>query len=205
MPTFFLPRKPNARFQALPEARARNERRLEAVARKPWFGIARWHGHRDYPPVLPLQGHSSANPIQVFRIPPDSKPEVGYRPSHARTAASTAASWVGESTPNFLSNFACGMVTRFWASNTPGRRKRVVIATSKRDPRGLVVCATIVMSARSCSATGTLRTRHGRTFAASPRSTNHTSPRCVAGICGFSAVEFKKEGFRAQYQLLICE
>ena len=31
---------------------ARHERTLEAVACKPLFGIARWHGHRDYPPVL---------------------------------------------------------------------------------------------------------------------------------------------------------
>ena len=23
-------------------------------ASTPWFGIAHWHGHRDYPPVLPL-------------------------------------------------------------------------------------------------------------------------------------------------------
>src|SRR5438874_10708936 len=66
-----------------------------------------------------------------------------------------------------------------------------------------VVCATIVTRARSWSAAGTLRTRQGLTFAASPRSTNHTSPRCISGICGLSGVEFKKEGFRAQYHLLI--
>ena len=93
---------------------------------------------------------------------------AGYRPGHARTAASTAASCVGESAPSFLSNFARGIVIRFWASNTPGRRKRMVIATSKRDPRGLVVSATAVTSARSCSATGTLSTRHGLTLAAVP-------------------------------------
>jgi hypothetical protein len=160
-------------------------------------------GHRDHPPVPSLQGPAlrTTSGFSGYLQTPDL--EAGYRPSHARTAASTAASCVGESTPNFLSNFARGMVTRFWASNTPVRRKRVVRVTSKRDPHGLVVCAITVMSARSCSATGTLRTRHGLTLAASPRSTNHTSPRCVSGICRFSAVEFKKEGFRAQYQFLI--
>ena len=167
------------------------------------LSVARWHGHRDHQPVPSLQGPTLRTPSAFSGYLQTPDLEAGYRPSHARTAASTAASCVGESTPNFLSNFARGMVTRFWASNTPARRKRVVLATSKRDPRGLVVCATTVISARSCSATGTLRTRHGLTLAASPRSTHHTSPRCVSGICGFSAVEFKKEGFRAQYQFLI--
>jgi hypothetical protein len=39
-------------------------------------------------------------------------------------------------------------------------------------------------------------------LAASPKSTNHTSPRCVSGICGFLTVEFEKEAFRLQYQFL---
>jgi hypothetical protein len=43
----------------------------------------------------------------------------------------------------------------------------------------------------------------GLTLAASPRSTNHTSPRWVAGIGGFSAVKLEKEGFRAHYEILI--
>src|SRR5712691_3139845 len=39
------PLAPNARFQALPEAGARHERRLEAVACKPLLGRT-WQGHR---------------------------------------------------------------------------------------------------------------------------------------------------------------
>jgi hypothetical protein len=151
-----------------------------------------------------LHGHSSVPPLQGFRSPPDSRPAAGDRPSHTRTAASTAASGVGARPPNFLRHFARGIVTKFWASNTPGRRTRVLIATAKRDPRGLVVGATAVTRARSCSATGTLRTRHGLTVAARPQSTSPTSPRCVAGIGGFSTIECEQAGCCVRHELLIC-
>jgi hypothetical protein len=42
-------------------------------------------------------------------------------------------------------------------------------------------------------------------FGGKPRSTTHTSPRWGSGIGGFSAVELKKEGLRAQYEILIRE
>jgi len=38
MPTFVFPAKPNASAHLLPEADARDERTLAAVACMPWFG-----------------------------------------------------------------------------------------------------------------------------------------------------------------------
>ncbi len=134
----------------------------------------------------------SLNFIYSLYAGPDDPTQI-YKPSHLRTAASTTASWSDESAPSFLNNFACGIVTRFWASKTPARRKRVAISTSNRESRGLVVCATIVTSARSSSATGMLRTRQGLTFATYPRSTNYTSPRCGLLMRGLVPVEFEKE------------
>ena len=48
---------------------------------------------------------------------------------------------------------------------------------SNREERGLAVGAMAVTSDRSSSSQGRLRISHGRTLAASPRSTNQTSPR----------------------------
>ena len=44
MPTFFFPRKPNARCELLLEAGARHERTLFAVACKPLFGAGSGKG-----------------------------------------------------------------------------------------------------------------------------------------------------------------
>jgi len=105
-----------------------------------------------------------------------STSELG-RPSHRRIARSTIANWEFPRVPRCRISLACGMVTRFWASNTPAFRKGTGTVASNRDWRGLVVCGMIGISARSVSPAGTLTTTAGRTLAAMPRSTSQTSPR----------------------------
>ena len=56
-------------------------------------------------------------------------------------------------------------------------QKLTLSFTSKREFRALVVWGTNVAKARSCSSAPMLITKHGRTLAAIPRSTIHTSPR----------------------------
>src|SRR5438876_586014 len=58
------------------------------------------------------------------------------------------------------------------------------MSTSNRVPCTLVVCGTTVTNTRSCGSVGMLRIRHGRTFAAMPRSTIQTDPRSAAGVTG---------------------
>ena len=75
-------------------------------------------------------------------------------------------------------SFACGIVTKLCASNTPSRRKRTLRFTSNREFRMLVVCGTKVARARYVLVPAPmLITKHGRTLAVIPRSTIHTSPR----------------------------
>jgi len=69
---------------------------------------------------------------------PKQRGSADHNPSHFRTAISTEANCGAERAPNFRINFACGIVTKFWASKTPGRRKRALISTWKREALGLV-------------------------------------------------------------------
>src|SRR5882724_9277718 len=74
------------------------------------------------------------------------------------------------------------MLRKPWTSNTPASSPGTVTLTSKRVPRGAVVCGTTAYRARSLLRKGTFKTRAGRTFAARPRSTCHNSPRLAVGI-----------------------
>src|SRR5215475_5312163 len=111
--------------------------------------------------------------------------------------------WSSVRVPSLRASLAFGIVTRFCASNTPFFRKLVLISTSKRDPRWLVVCGTSVTRARSSSCAGMLRKRHGRILAANPMSTSHTSPRFGEFIVHFSPVEFEKHRLGVGYQFII--
>src|SRR2546427_3460326 len=73
-----------------------------------------------------------------------------------------------------------------------GMKKRNVRLTSKRVPRTLVVWETSVTSARSWSNAGILSTRQGRTFAANPKSTIHTSPRRGSATPGLFLVQLQE-------------
>jgi hypothetical protein len=66
------------------------------------------------------------------------------------------------------------------ASNAPARKNLAETAISNRGCRSEVVWGMTVTRERSDSSRGTLRTTHGRTFAASPRSTIYTPPRSGA-------------------------
>src|SRR5262245_41754156 len=90
-------------------------------------------------------------------------------------------------------SLTCGTVTTCCASKTPARRHRARTETSNRVPCTAVVGGTRVTSTRSCGSVGTLRTRHGRTLATSPKSTNQTLPRSGLVTAGLGAVEFLEQ------------
>jgi hypothetical protein len=132
------------------------------------------------------------------------RPGQRRRPSHRQTESSTADISEDESSPSLLASLACGIVMRFWQSNTPVLRKRGVAATSNREDRMLVVCGTIVTSDRSWSSAAMLRTTAGRVFAARPKSTSQTSPRCTAfAMSALGSVQVEEKLFRRESQIFI--
>src|SRR5439155_16471695 len=66
-------------------------------------------------------------------------PSAKKSPSQAAVAPSTIPNWEAVSLPNARINFACGIVTRLCASNTPARKKGTDTLASNRVPRMLVV------------------------------------------------------------------
>jgi hypothetical protein len=116
-----------------------------------------------------------------------------YIPSHFRTQFSTNDNSEGDRAPILRNSLTVGIVRIFCASNAHGRKKRSSSGTSNLEFRVLVVCGIRVTKARSCSKAGTLNTKQGRTFAAIPKSTNHTSPLRGSAIFALFSIESEKQ------------
>ena len=67
------------------------------------------------------------------------------------------------------------------------------MANSHLFPRKEVVCARTVMRASSSSSGKSVSSRHGRTFAAMPKSTVQISPRRASGIRGILSFHLIKQ------------
>jgi hypothetical protein len=70
------------------------------------FGIAHWHGHRDYTQSFPLPWDSSANPIQVLRIPPETGARLKTKP-HPYRRCPCGKLWWGKDA-QFSEQFCAG-------------------------------------------------------------------------------------------------
>src|ERR1039458_6817336 len=91
-------------------------------------------------------------------------------------------------------------------SNAPSlSRNGFGMGTSQRLPRITVVCATTVKTSKSSPRGCGVRMRHGRTFAAMPKSTIQMSPGFAAGIFGFLFIhvaEHRVGGFVEELRLV---
>lgn len=100
-------------------------------------------------------------------------------------------------------SLAKGTETKPCASKAPGRRNGTGTWISNREPRVLVVWGTRVTRARSVSPGGMLMTSAGLTFAARPRSTSQTSPRCGVAKLTLALVQLEEHFVRRPEQLFV--
>src|ERR1035437_1445077 len=109
-----------------------------------------------------------------------------YKPRRSASRSRIKSISALVSSPSLRSNFTLATVAMRCTSNAPSLlRNGLRIGTSQRLSRTAVVWATTVKTSKSSPRGCEVRMRHGRTFAAMPKSTIQMSPGFAAGIFGF--------------------
>jgi len=114
---------------------------------------------------------------------------------HASKAVSIRETSAGCMRPKYFRARGAATVAGLCTRNAPGSRNGKHTATSKREPRSVVVCGMNVMRSRSVSPQAPLSTSTGRIFSAMPRSTSQISPLLGFGFIGIKGSQDDPGGF----------